>query len=358
MKILFVIRDMYMGGAGKQLSMLASALSKKKHDVYIYTYVGASLEHKLPEKVIYLAENTPPRNKLSEYIFTPRNIRKVVKCINPNVVVSWRANAGCMTVLACLGLKTKVIFSERSDPYMETSLLLKMATYICTFSNGGVFQTSEARNYYKRIASKSIVLPNPVELSENSNFKDINKSADSIIWIGRIKNSQKRLDILLKSFQLINKKKPHIILSIYGDGPDLSEVRELASSLGIIDNVKFCGITDSSILKIGEHALLLLSSDYEGIPNVIIEAFIAGTPVVSTDCSPGGARVLIEDGDNGFIVPIGDYKLMAQKACEVLGNKTLSEQFVQKSRIRLKKFDSKIIFKKWEQYIKDIADGL
>ena len=315
------------------------------------------MEHRIDKRITYIPELCPPNNKIWEYVRTPRNIRRIVKRIRPDVVISWRANAGCMTVLACIGLNVKTVYSERSDPYMETSALLKIATRICGYSDGGVFQTKQARAYYKRLAEKSIVLPNPVLLNQvELEYLPLNKRNHNIIWIGRIQEPQKRLDVLLNAFNFIHNARANVMLSIYGIGPYMDETIALSEKLGLKEYVIFHGSTDNAIETLKDYSLLILSSDYEGIPNVIIEAFIAGVPVVSTDCSPGGARVLIEDGVNGFVVPIGNYELLGRKACELLDNPSLAEEFIKKSKERLKRFDSNEIFNQWDTYLTKIIN--
>ena len=103
--------------------------------------------------------------------------------------------------------------------------------------------------------------------------------------------------------------------------------------------------------------ILVLSSDYEGIPNIIIEAFIAGTPVVATDCSPGGARLLIDNERNGFVVPMRDYKALAAQCVKVIEDPKLSNSFIQQSRTKLKLFEPQGIFKAWNEYLMKIGGG-
>ena len=100
MRILFVIRDMVTGGAGKQLALTANALASKGHCVYVYTYFGGPLQHKLDENVQYVAQNPVPKNKLAEYILSPIYIRKKIKKLKPDIAIAWRCNAGCFTKLA------------------------------------------------------------------------------------------------------------------------------------------------------------------------------------------------------------------------------------------------------------------
>lgn len=358
MNILFVIRDMFMGGAGKQLGLTASALCDRGHDVFLYTYIGESMEHVIDKRITYLAEPNPPSGKLSEYIKSPVKIRKIVKSIDPKVVVSWRANAGCLTVLGCINLRSKIIFSERTDPYMETNRLLKIATKICDFSDGGVFQTEKAKAFYKRLDRKSIVCPNPV-VSNNQNLGIIPMECrkKEIAWVGRFMNSQKRMDIALRAFSVILQKFPDYEMSFYGDGVDMDYAKGLATELGLSEHVRFHGAKKDIINIISQSRALILSSDYEGIPNVIIEAFMAGTPVVSTDCSPGGARVLIDNEHNGFVVPIRDYSGLADRTIQLIGDVELSNLFVTRSRCKLSEFMPGPIFDKWDHYIRKVAEA-
>lgn len=343
---------MVIGGAGKQLALTANALSRMGHKVFIFAYFGGKNEHLLDTAVSYIAQNPVPKSKINEYLLAMFHIRKQMKMIKPDVAISWRCNAGCFTRLAAFRLPLKVVFSERSDPYTETSLALKISAFVAGFSNGGVFQTEAVRKYYKHLYSKSIVIPNPFD--ENLSTGKVlvySKRKLEIVHVARMVISQKRQDLMLSAFKIFLEKYPDSRLMFYGDGPDLDYVRSFAKNLGVEKNTMFCGDIVGAASRIGSAKLLVLTSDYEGIPNVIMEAFAMDVPVVSTDCSPGGARVLIDDGKNGFIVPLGDAKKLAQKMCSVVENERLAEKFIEKGKEKLKLFEPSSIFQKWNDYL-------
>lgn len=343
---------MFMGGAGKQLALTASSLIERGHNVYLYTYIGASLEHHINSRIIYIVEKNAPTSKVEEYLFTPFHIHRVIKQVKPDIAISWRANAGCMLVLGAIGTGTLTIFSERSDPYKETNIMLKIATKICDYSDGGVFQTSKARDYYRRLSPKSVVIPNPVGWDLNfPKIENIESRKKEIAWVGRMVNRQKRMDIALQAFKIIHEQLPDYELSFYGDGTDMQWIRNLAVALGLQESVNFYGATRNIIDVIKYSRLLMLSSDYEGIPNVVIESFIAGTPVVATDCSPGGAQLLIDDRKNGFIVPICDYKTLATRCIELVQDSKLSDCFISQARFKLNQFEPETIFDTWNDYL-------
>lgn len=357
MKILFVIRDMVVGGAGKQLALTANALSHKGHQVEIYSYFGGPLEHKLDVDVHYIPQNPIPQNKLTEYILSPINIRKQIKKSRPNIVISWRCNAGCFAVLASIGLNVKLVFSERSDPFLETSLALKISAFICGFSDGGVFQLERVRQYYKRLYNKSIVIHNPID--ENikiSNTIPYNKRSKKIVHVGRMMLPQKRQDVMQDSFRMFLERNPDYELHFYGDGRDFDVVKKMAVEKGISSSVFFHGAVKNIPENIKDAKMLVLTSDYEGIPNVILEAFAAEVPVVSTDCSPGGARLLLGNDENGLLAPIGDAKKIAMQMQRIAEDDGLAEFFIVKGRSKLNDFLPEKIFSKWDEYLKGMVE--
>ena len=116
-------------------------------------------------------------------------------------------------------------------------------------------------------------------------------------------------------------------------------------------NIIFHGDVVDAAKKIGNVKSLVLTSDYEGIPNVIMEAFAMGVPVVSTDCSPGGARVLIDNGQNGFIVPVGNASALAEKMCEIVENDIQANKFIVSAQIKLELFRPEVIFNMWNDFL-------
>ena len=352
MKILFVVRSIGLGGATKQLALTANALAERGHCVGVFTYDWTERNALLSDRVVYMPVAKVSNGKIEEYFRSPFLIRKAIKQFQPDVTVSWRTNCGCFTVLAAMGLPTKVVFSERTDPFMETSTALKIAGWVCNFSDGGVFQTENAKNYYKRLANKSVVIPNPFqypkELPDVRSWEERNKE---IVMPARFFLVQKRHDVLFDMFKIVLKSYPEYKLALYGDGPDKDKVKRLVTEKALEDTVIFKGVVADVVDAIKNSKLLVLSSDYEGIPNVILEAFAAGVPVVTTDCSPGGARILIDDGKEGYIVPIRDSKALSEKAIRVLENKQIAESFIVNGRAKLDAFKTDVIINKWENYL-------
>ena len=247
----------------------------------------------------------------------------------------------------------KTVFSERTDPYAETSLFLKISSSICGFSDGGVFQLERVRQYYRRLYDKSIVIHNPfdenIQITDNLPYE---LRPRDIVCVGRMMLPQKRQDLALAAFKEFQKKNPDYKLHFYGDGRDFEKVKILTIQYGLNGNVVFHGSEKNIPEKIKNAKCLLLTSAYEGIPNVILEAFAAGVPVVSTDCSPGGAKLLLGNNENGLIVENDDARSIAEAMDKLLNDEKLAENFIEKGRKRLLDFEPSKIFDKWDEYLK------
>lgn len=355
MKILFVVRTLGEGGASKQLAMTANALASFGHDVSIFSYYSNAPFQKLNETIKYIPQKKLSSSKLSEYLFSAFRVRRVIKEEHPDVVVGWRCNAGCFSVLAAIGLKCKVVFSERTDPYMEKSLALKISAWICGFSDGGVFQLEAVRKYYKSLYSKSVVIPNPIDYKFDRDDRkiDYEKRPLKIAFVGRMFMPQKRQDVALSAFEIFLKDFPDFELHFYGDGQDLSKVKAIVSEKKLEKKVFLHGIIKNITDEIRNARMLLLTSDYEGIPNVILEAFAAGVPVVSTDCSPGGAKFLIGDDENGLLAPVRSPVAIAEKMKEVASDEDAAKKMIVNGRKKLSSFAPHEIFRKWEDFLLD-----
>ncbi|QAY67773.1 glycosyltransferase [Paenibacillus protaetiae] len=126
------------------------------------------------------------------------------------------------------------------------------------------------------------------------------KGPAKLLYIGRIDNNPKRLDVLFRSLQFVQNWE----LQIIGDGDDRAALEQLAEQLHISDSIQWNGWKEDPWAEVKEASLLVLSSDYEGFGMVLIEALARGIPVLSTSC--GGPDDIIIHGVNGWLYPVGD----------------------------------------------------
>jgi len=129
-----------------------------------------------------------------------------------------------------------------------------------------------------------------------------------ILGVGRL-TEQKDFPTLIRAFALVRKERA-VRLAILGEGEERPELKALVDELGVTEDVYMPGFVDNPYGYMAGAAVFTLSSRWEGLPTVIIEAMALGKPVVATDC-PSGAREILNDGRYGTLVPVGDVKRLA-----------------------------------------------
>jgi len=179
-------------------------------------------------------------------------------------------------------------------------------------------------------------------------------SKNEISFVGRFEIKQKRQDIMLKAFHLVQKEIKDIKLVFYGDGEDVNVIKTMVNNLKLNDKIVFRGKVDNVESHIYNSKLFVLTSDYEGIPNSLIEAMSLGLPCISTDCDPGGARLLIKDNINGLLVPKGDEKKIAEAILFLLRNPVSAYKIGQEARKILEEYSEDKIIYLWKTYIEKI----
>lgn len=137
-----------------------------------------------------------------------------------------------------------------------------------------------------------------------------------IIFIGRL-DPQKNLPHLIEGFALLNKKMPNTCLHLIGNGNLTESIKQMVEEKGLSEKVKFDGICKNMETVYAKADMIVLSSEYEGMPNCLIEAIGCGIPIVSYDC-PIGPREIVVDDVNGYLVKYNDIDQLAEKMEECL----------------------------------------
>lgn len=137
-----------------------------------------------------------------------------------------------------------------------------------------------------------------------------------IVACGRLSH-QKGFDLLINAFRYIHQRVPNSHLYILGDGELRDDLETLIFEVGLSESVTLCGYVEERYIYFFNAELVVSSSRWEGLPNVLIEAIACGTPVIATDC-PGGTREIIQPGKNGWLVNNGDAAALAETVAEYL----------------------------------------
>ncbi|MDO4499714.1 MAG: glycosyltransferase [Erysipelotrichaceae bacterium] len=354
-RILMINSSLTNGGSEHVMVLLANELSNRD---YVVDMVICNKD--LPETYIL-------NDKVNKLKYDPKNlkghafviglilfIRKCMKQKKYHTVISFMMNYNVLTLIAGLGLKQKIIVSERANPKLvdDYGVLFKTAEQLLyPLASKIVFQTEEVKDYYKKSIKKlGVVIPNPVNPDIVEEW--VGEDSKTITSIGRL-TTQKNYPLLLRAFSIYSKQYPDYNLKIYGQGPLLNELKEYAKELKIDSKVSFEGFTTQVYKHLRESKMFVMSSDYEGISNTMIEALAMGVPTICTDCPVGGARMMIEDGKNGFLVPVGDETSLSQKMVIISSDSKLSKK-ISEEALKIKNYYSiKEITNLWEKIITD-----
>lgn len=358
-KLMFYINNLEYGGAERVIANLANRFSATGCEVVFVTTYRAQREYPLSGEirrvVLSQGENI---GRIRRNILLISRLRSAIKAEKPDVLVSFMGEPNMRAIVAALGVSgVKKVISVRNDPYREypgtaTRLLAKL---LYRFADGTVFQTEDARGFFPRgIQKKSRIIFNQVA---DTFFDAAGTEAEcrDVIAVGRLAK-QKNFEMLIRAFgKICHQTQENLV--IYGEGPEREPLEALIRELSLEERVFLPGATDQVIEKLQAARLFVLSSDYEGMPNALMEAMAVGKVCISTDCPCGGPRMLTE-GISGLLYPVGDEEQLREKLLWAL---SLGEQERKKisSRIRTKAecFRSDRVFGQWEEYLQAVAEG-
>lgn len=342
------------GGLERIVSNVASSYIDKDFDVYIVTIMNPSGEVfvRLRPEVKMLnfdsIKSTPGRIGKFFLIFKwIYFLKRTIKSIEPDYILSMTLKIGA---LSCIANKTKarITIREISDP--KSKVRSRISNSICFWfarkADSFIFQTHwEKICYPKKLQNKGHVIANPVQLPDISN----SQTRKSIITMGRLYNLQKKHDVLIKSFAIFSKEHPEYSLEIYGNGPDLNKDVELCKSLNILGKVDFKGEQKEIHKFISGGEIFVLTSDFEGMSNALLEAMLMGIPCISTDWP--GVEDVIENGVNGIIVERNNPKQIAESIGFLASNAFVRNTISQNALKDRNKYDMKTIMIEYSKAI-------
>lgn len=350
-KVLFVGASFGGGGAERVMASIISSLSSDKYEIQAVMLFENRIDYDLPPdiKVEYIGNNRTNRYLKKLYIIF--NLRNKIKSFSPDVIISFLSYCNMICCLAGIGIKHKLIVSERSDPKRNVSgkIVAFIRNILYKMSDCLVGQTKEAIDFFPQsIQKKAVVIPNPV-----SDFlPDIyrGKRSKNIIMVCRL-NKQKNIPMAFKAFAKFHSIHPDWILDIYGEGEEKDSLVKFAKDLDIDKFVFFHGYKKNVIEYIRTAGIYLSTSDFEGISNSMIEALALGVPSVITDCPIGGARMMMQDVTGDFLIKVRDVEECFKKLCTLAEDSINKDIFIKKSINIRAEYNIEKIINAWENLI-------
>jgi glycosyltransferase involved in cell wall biosynthesis len=267
----------------------------------------------LPNLVVYLREN------------------------NPDVLISAQTHINAVAILArwLSRVKTKLVVTERNDLLFATQsnqnfkekfrpfvvrFLYPYAEKVVAISKGVADDIATIAQGRLKLIS---IINNPIDGEYIQQKAQVTvehpwltrKEVPVVLAVGRLVK-QKDYVTLLNAFAAVKNRMP-VRLIILGEGEERADLENLLAKLGISKDVSMPGFVENPFAYLSRADVFVLSSRWEGFPNVLTEALACGAPVVSTDCPSGPAEIL-ENGKYGRLVPVGDAEALAKAIIQEL----------------------------------------
>ena len=328
MNILIITGSLSGGGTERISVILANFISEKGFNVSLSVFRFGEINY-IPSKNIKIHElpsyRTKPKpsivQKISCLIKDFFALKNIVEKYSIEKIISFSNPPAVLMLL--LTKQVHLITSKRNYPPTSTSFIEKQ---IFRRSKTVVFQTPEQMEFYDtKICEKGIILHNPIleNLPQLSN-QSIKERRKEIVTFCRLAK-QKNLLMLIDGFAMFNKQFPDYILTIYGDRSvkDSSyqeELEEHIVTLKMEHIIKIKRFTNDIHNLVVDAICFVLTSDFEGISNSMLEAMAMGLPVICTDYKGGGARAFINNNENGILIPINDRDALSQALVYIISN--------------------------------------
>lgn len=360
MKITFFIGGLYGGGAERVTCNLASYLVQKGHQAEILTMSETKESYELDERVTTktLLPLSDRKNKIWNILIRFPRLWKYMRKTHNDVYLVMLPKTTVMFLAFRWMTKAKVIVAERVDPAAYSKTIGKLLKKYAHRADGFVFQTEDARAWYGEAVKdcKTEVIPNAINQSFiREPYKGEKRKV--IAGAGRL-NDQKNFPLLIQAFEKIAAQFPDYSLVIYGEGKKRQELEDLIKKLKLEGRVSLPGNIQNIADEMEKNSMFVLSSDFEGMPNALMEAMALGLPCVSTDCPCGGPKFLIQNGKNGVLVPVGDISAMADSMRRLLSNENSRVQMAIEGRKIQKRLAPEKIYAQWGVFMGRVCKGL
>ncbi|RJF94255.1 glycosyltransferase family 4 protein [Sphingomonas cavernae] len=308
--IVFVLSALGAGGAERVVSLIASRWAARGDTVTVIAFDGPDdpIYHDFDSHVrfVRLGVSTDKGGKAGAMLRSASRawrLRRALKRLAPDRTISFLTKVNVLTLLATLGSKRRVIISERNNLARQAMnpLWRRLAKALYGRADAIVMQTEPSIACLPRGArARAVVIPNPLCRIA---AREVPPGMQHLVAVGRLE-AQKGFDLLINAFARISDLNPRWALVIYGEGPERSALEAQIRKERLDGRVLLAGLSTAPGAWIEQGSIFVLSSRFEGFPNVLGEAMAAGLPVVAFDCAFGPGE-MINNGVDGILIPDG-----------------------------------------------------
>ena len=356
-KLLVTIGTLSAGGAERVLSILSTAFADNYDQVQYVLWHDKSIHYQIDErvKIVSLSQISGTRSQYKNI----KTFRQYVIQENPTLVLSFLTPFNMLVLVALINTKTKVIVCERNDPHniKGGKLMEYIRNLLYIRADSCLIQTNYGKTSYPSyIQKKMSVIYNPVVMPEEMIGKALRTPKENIfISIGRL-HPQKNQKMMIHAMKHFHELYPSYKLVIYGEGDYRGELESFIAKEGLQEIIILPGESKDVWNCMLSAKAFLLSSNYEGMSNALIEAMCLGLPVVSTRVS--GSTDLIQNNQNGFLIDVGDENALLEKMLFIANNKEQQEKIGDKASQLYNTLHFDKISRQWIDYMHRVINNI
>jgi glycosyltransferase involved in cell wall biosynthesis len=365
MHVLMFLPSLAGGGAERTVVNLANEFSNKGHHVELL--IGKELEDELRSSKYRDLLNQKVTLTELDVSATAKNairlifsLRQQIKEKQPDVIFTTRMPANLLMIFAKYGVRDRGKLIIRESVYRSSTIKSKIKRNIIGFFYNKAdavvaLSSGVARDLVDNFRVSPFFLKtiyNPVDLKfiaekSSSYQREDNSYGPKFVFLGRFDAQKSPMDAIL-AFEVIQREYPTASLSMYGVGPLVAEVAVYIESKSSAKNIRYFGFTDNPYAILDASDFMLMPSKYEGFGHVITEALACSCVPVVYDCPYGPSEILVGELDE-LLVPVGDWKGMADKALTLLKDSSKCRKFQDIGVSLVQKYNSESIA---DEYLK------
>ena len=355
MKILFIVNALNYGGAERVCSELASYFSKLHNVSILITSKKQNEVYSTGRARIDYINN----GKFVLPLFKTYLCYKWMKINKPDVVIAFPDPCSFYGSIPAKKLHIPCICSERNAPMYEPQNKIMRIMRLIAYRKASaiVFQTHAALNWFPNyIKRKGVVIWNPYE-HKNTFINQNKENIDALVTVGRI-TPQKNHTLLIKAFKKFNEHFPKTYLHIFGSGApkDVKKLKDTILEYKMDKMIILKGFSSNLKDELIKYPVFVMSSNYEGMPNALIEASISGLSCVSTDCPVGGPHEILCNCSAHYLVPCNNPEALSKAMIDAYQNRNKNRDSIYKYATLLsKKTSIREIANKWLELIGEIT---
>ncbi len=356
-KITILVGSLNPGGAEKTVANLASYLGVK-YQVDIITWSNNDSHFEVRNSKHIKLRNYSGKNWIVKNVNSFFGLYKYIMSNRNNCYIVFLPVVTILLLLFRRFINGEIIVTIRNYPPKEYKnwLLKCLNRLLMPMSDGIVFQTEEQKSFFSFMNSvPCAIIPNAISISGSEHSSIINKEK-VFIAVGRL-DKQKNYLMMIDAVSVVFRKDSRYCLYIYGEGRERNAIEKRIKENEMEERIFLKGITKniSDVLRRSE--IFLMTSDYEGISNAMLEAMAEGLPVVCTDSYGGGARSIIKDGENGFLICKGNTIDFCDALLRLTHDDQLRERMGKNAKKSMQKYSDNYIYSKWSQFLEVIFSG-